>query len=128
MPNNLLNKRELMMTIGKAIKAGNKDYSKSIKRKRIPNPSVEYFKTRIERAKEVEKICREICRERNIDPDALVTTQIPAAINNLSHFPYGYILPEKCYQKPAWCLFAEDVEIIWHHIALNGKAFTGFKK
>ena len=129
MPNKLLNKEELMMAIGKAIKAGNKAYNKSVKRRRLPNPSVEYFKTKIERAKEVEKICREICiNEYKLDPDMLVCKQMPAYIQTVDRFSCGFIVPEKHLQIPAWCLFQQQVEIVWHHIALNGKAFAGFKK
>lgn len=101
-----------------------------MKKKSIPNnPTIEYLKSKIEREKEIEKICREICKHvYNIDPNLLVCQMMPASVGNLDKYNIAWIVPEKHYQIPAWCLFKQEVEIVWHHIALNGKAFTGFNK
>jgi hypothetical protein len=92
-----------------------------MKKPRLQNTSIKYFEGKIEREKEIEKICREICQTvYNIDPDNLICQMQPQVIGNLDKYNVAWIVPEKQYQRPAWELFKEEVQIVWHHIALNG--------
>jgi hypothetical protein len=53
---------------------------------------------------------------------------MPEIVGNMDRWQTAWKVPEKHYLIPAWMLFSEQVEIVWHHIALNGKVWIGFKK
>jgi hypothetical protein len=51
----------------------------------------------------IEKICRHICKLKNIDPDRIYSPQIPEFIDNNKCIIAGFYIPNM--QAPVWTSF-----------------------
>ena len=63
----------------------------------------------LKRAKLIERICRNICNQQNINSEKLVCKMMPELIN----YPYmaGFFLPNPQYTMPAWMLYIDVVKM-----------------
>jgi hypothetical protein len=68
--------------------------------------------------KMIEKCCRAICKEKEIDPDALVSPFMPTFVNASPLINGFYIPPIGTFCK-AWQLFEHYVEIIFATISAD---------
>lgn len=62
---------------------------------------------RIEKDKIIEKVCRKICENNNINPDKRICRLMPELLQ--PPFFGTYVIPDDIYQIPYWFIYREIV-------------------